>query len=154
MAKFIKKTSNTRAENYNESNQSFLEILNDNIDCKSVEIEKEVEVNDALLVECTNNFKDLKQELELTQGISLQRAGYFSKEQISSLLTESTQFLRIYNGIYNKEHFIFIAAIDDKFAVSSEVNILCTKIPPCPPKINNEEPNIPNEEIEDQFYKK
>lgn len=155
MAKFIKNTSNTRAKKYTESNQSFLEILNDKIDCKSVEIEKEVQVEDSLLLKCTDNFKNLKQDLEQSKGIILQRAGYFSKEQISSLLSHvDTQFLRIYNGIYNNEHFIFIAAINDKFEVSSEVNILCTKIPPCPPKAKNEEPNILDEEIKDQFYNK
>ncbi|MDP1815853.1 MAG: hypothetical protein Q8K92_15510 [Leadbetterella sp.] len=154
MAKFIKRTSNTRWSVFKETKgDAIREILSEEIDCLSAEIEQEISVENHLLKECTTKFKNLEAILG-SEKINMQRAGYFEKSQIQSILDDtSVKYLRIYNGIYENNHFIFIAAIDENYKVTSDINILCTRIPPCPPPpIPN--PNRPSEDIEDIFYEK
>jgi hypothetical protein len=154
MAKFIKRTSSLKWKFLSENSNSFLEILNDRTDCLKVEIEEEVNVDNDLLKECTSKFKELEASVFTDKGINLQRAGYFEKSQIQEIISNSDiKYLRIYNAIYEKEHFIFIAAINKEFEVSGEINLLCTKIPPCPPQ-GTPTPTIPGEDNEDIFYKK
>ena len=154
MAKFIKRTSSTRWKFVSENSNSFLEILKDPTDCMKVEIEEAVNVDNDLLQECTSKFKEFETSVFTPFGINLQRAGYFEKSQIQEMISNSDiEYIRIYNGIYDKEHFIFLAAINKNFEVSGEMNILCTKVPPCPPP-GTARPIIPGEDIDDVFYKK